>query len=320
MNYHQITIHTVTEAVEALSDALITLGSGGVEIFDPKDILNQEKDPTAWDYIDEDLMKNLKKDEVLVRAYFSEEVIRTTSDLEEMVQKIRRDLDNISRFLPIGAGTIDIGMVAEEDWMNAWKKYYHPLRVGRHVLIVPSWMEEPSKEGDVRIDLDPGMAFGTGSHETTSMCIEFLEDAVHPGDTVLDIGCGSGILGITAAKLGAGRVICSDLDLNAVKTAGENIIHNHVEDRVKVYPGDLTEIEAFRGVRADVVVSNIIADVIIHLSSTIGLYLKSGGTFICSGIINERRDDVVKALESNGFTVKTIREKGSWTAICCQNA
>ncbi len=317
MEYHQITVHTQTEAVEALSYAFLELDCGGVEIFDPKDILNQEKDPTAWDYIDEDLLKDLNRDEVLMRCYFSTEKIRTPQDLEALVFELQHKIAEISEFLPVGSGKIETSSVFEEDWMNAWKKYYQPFRLGHHIFVVPSWIECEEEPGDIRITLDPGMAFGTGTHETTSMCMAMLEEHVKPGDLVLDIGCGSGILGITAAKVGAGRVIGSDLDVNAVAVAKENVEKNHVADVMSIAHGNLTDIPEYQGLKADLVVANIIADVIIYLASVVKSNLKKGGEFISSGIIKERRADVEKALIENGFEIEEVREKGSWVCIRC---
>lgn len=315
MNYYQITVHTVTEAVEAISYAFTELGAGGVEIFDPKDILNQEKDPTSWDYIDEDLLQDLRRDEVLMRCYFSVEVIPTPTALEELLLKLKEAVDGIRQFLPVGSGQIETKLMAEEEWADAWKKYYQPFHLGHHIFVVPSWVQAQDEPGDIRIELDPGMAFGTGTHETTSMCMELLEEQVHAGDTVLDIGCGSGILGIVAAKVGAGRVICSDLDPNAVLVARENTEKNQVADRIQVFAGDLTQVPAMEGVQADIIVANIIADVIIQLAPSATQLLKKGGSFITSGIIRERRADVEQALLASGYQIEEVKEQGSWVAI-----
>ena len=318
MNYHQITVHTVTDVVEAVSQVFIDLGASGVEIFDPKDILMQEKDPTSWDYIDEDLLQDLKRDEALVRCYFSEEVLPTPTALEELIYTIQERLTGIREYLPAGSCQIETKLMAEETWANAWKKYYQPFRLGKHIHVVPSWIEEePAEPEEIRITLDPGMAFGTGTHETTSMCMTLLEDLVKPGDVVLDIGCGSGILGIVCAKLGAGKVIGSDLDPNAVLVAKENAALNQVSSVVQIETGDLMQIEAFQNIQADLIVANIIADVIIHLAGQIPAFLKPGGHFICSGIIKERQADVEAALHNNGYQIDEIKEKGSWIAICC---
>ena len=315
MNYYQFTVHTVTEAVEALSEAFLNLGCGGVEIFDPKDILNQEKDPTAWDYIDEDLLKDLRRDEVLMKCYFSEEVITNLQDLENKIFEIQECLRGISEFLPTGSGRIETSIVAEEDWMNAWKAYYQPFHLGHHIFVVPSWIEAENEPQDIRITMDPGMAFGTGTHETTSMCMALLEDIVKPEDVVFDIGCGSGILGIVAAKVGAKEVICSDLDPSAVAVAKENVAKNDVADIITVCEGDLVKIDALQGRKANVIVANIIADVIIYMAPSLPPYLAENGSFIASGIIKERKEDVVRAIEESGFEVVEIVEKGSWVAV-----
>ena len=165
------------------------------------------------------------------------------------------------------------------------------------------------------LHIDPGMAFGTGTHETTSMCMAMLEEAVQPGDTVLDIGCGSGILGIVAAKVGAKKVICSDLDPNAVLVAKENVQKNHVEDVTSVFKGDLTDVPAFQDLHADLIVANIIADVIIDLVPEAKGLLKNGGLFITSGIIRERAEDVKNALVEAGYVILKEENKGSWTAF-----
>ena len=315
MNWYRMTIHTVTEAVEALSYRLEEeLGTKGVEISDPKDILMQKKNPLDWDYVDEELLKDLNREEVLVSTYFSEAQLDDAAKLEEMQLKIRQMLEQIGEFLPVGSGQIDVCSMAEEDWANNWKKYYKPFHIGS-IFVIPSWLTAEVQEGDRVIQMDPGMAFGSGTHETTSMCVEMLEQKLSGGETVFDIGCGSGILGIAAAKLGAGRVYCTDLDPAAVEVAAENVKENGVADRVSVHQGDLMKIPALQGVTPQLVVANIIADVIIGFCKDVYQILAPGGIFISSGIIRERREDVEKALQDAGFSVIQVKEKGSWAAI-----
>lgn len=316
MNWYQITIHTVSEAVEAISYMLEELGFQGVEIMDPRDILWQEKDPTSWDYIDEELLAGMNTDEVLVSCYRSFAAVTNETELESLQLTIAERLKQIASFLPIGSGRLEVSVKNEDDWANAWKKYYKPFHLGHHIYIVPTWVEEDAEqEGDIKITMDPGMAFGTGTHETTSMCITMLEELVHAGDTVFDIGCGSGILSITAAKVGAGRVVGSDLDANAVRVAKENVAMNRVGNTTEIYLGDLLEVPVYKQQQADIVVSNIIADVIIGLAPNVRPVIKDGGYFICSGIIRERREDVEKALRDSGYVIQRVMEKGSWVAI-----
>ncbi|MFR2465722.1 MAG: 50S ribosomal protein L11 methyltransferase [Clostridia bacterium] len=315
MNWYQITVHTVTEAVEAISYAMEEMGAKGVEIVDPKDILWQDKDPLAWDYIDEDLLAGMKQDVALVRCYISEEELPNQTLLENFQLTLQDKVMGIAQFLPIGEGRIETATMAEDEWANAWKQYYKPFHIGEHIFVVPSWEEAVDEPGDIRITMDPGMAFGTGTHETTSMCAALLEEEIKGGETVLDVGCGSGILGITAAKLGASKVICTDLDPNAVLVAKDNVVKNQVAGNVEIYKGDLLDIQELAGIQADCIVANIIADVIIHLAPSARGFLKEDGLFLSSGIIRERRDDVEKSLAAAGYTVLKVVELGSWVAI-----
>ena len=255
-------------------------------------------------------------EDVTVSSYRSFANITSDHDLEDLTFTIQTRLKDIAQYLPIGAGTIEISVKNEDDWANAWKKYYKPFRLGEHIYIVPTWIEpEDVREDDIRITMDPGMAFGTGTHETTYMCIELLESLIQGGERLYDIGCGSGILGIASALCGADPVVCSDLDGNAVQVAKENVRMNQVEDKVRVFKGNLLEVDAFAEAKADIVVSNIIADVIIMLAPQIPSVLKEGGKYISSGIIRERLDDVKQALTDSGFTIEKVVEKGSWAAV-----
>lgn len=196
--------------------------------------------------------------------------------------------------------------------MDNWKKYFKPFKIGNNIIIKPSWEEYEEQTEDIIIDIDPGMAFGTGTHETTSLCIEALEEHVKKGDTVFDIGCGSGILSIVGAKLGATNLVAIDLDPACVRISKENIENNDLSDKVDVRHGDLLEV--LEG-KADVIVANIIAEAILSISSTVKDYLKDGGIFISSGIILDKRDSVLKSLKDNGFKIEEIKTQGEWVCI-----
>lgn len=317
MNYYQITVLTREEAVEAISEAFMELDCGGVEIFDPDDILSQTANSLNWDYMEDDLRKELEdlksRGEVRMRCYFSEEVITDQTALEDLLLRIRESLANIAQYLPIGSGRIDTSFMAEETWANEYKKYYKPFRLGKHIHIVPTWIDEQPEEGDIFLRLDPGMAFGTGTHETTSLCITTLEEDVTPGMDVLDIGTGSGILSIVADKLGAGRVIGTDLDPAACDTARENVAQN--DSKVEIYCGDLTDIPELAGFSADIVVANIMADIVMILAPKALPILRDGGLFICSGILRERETEVADFLTAHGYEILRTFEKGDWSAI-----
>ena len=306
MNYIQVKIETKTEAVDAISNALMEQGVGGVEIEDPKDILMNPKSPTSWDYLEDSLVSG-DPERVIIKAYFPEHINYT-----EKIADIQMRIDEMRSYLDIGSGKLSTSYIEEEEWANEWKKYYKLTRVGENIMIKPTWEEYAKKNDDeIVIELDPGMAFGTGTHETTSMCMTLLERYVKPGDRVIDIGTGSGILGITAAKLGASQVIGGDLDETAVKVAKENVIQNKVASIMDVRYGDLLQILKERG---DVVIANIIADVIIPLSKTVSSVMRDNAVFISSGIIEGRLEEVVQAIEKY-FEIIEIQRKGEWAAI-----
>ncbi|MHC1747522.1 MAG: 50S ribosomal protein L11 methyltransferase [Cellulosilyticaceae bacterium] len=307
MDYIQVAIETTREAVEALSYFLVEDGAGGVEICDPQDVLNQDKNEVIFDLIDESLTTG-DMDTVFVKAYFSTEV-----DINEKIAHIKEHLETIKEFLNIGAGKITLLNIPEEKWANEWKKYYKPVKLGKNIVIKPTWEDYISEaEDELIIEMDPGMAFGTGTHETTAMCAMLLEKYLSDKHTVIDIGTGSGILGIIAAKMGADRVIGVDIDKVAVKVAGENIAVNKVANCMEVRCGNLTEVVPEKG---DLVVSNIIADVIILLSDMVHKVIKPNSVWISSGIIEHRKEDVIASIEAAGFEIIEICQQKDWVAI-----
>lgn len=306
MKWREIKIITTNEAGDAVSEMLTALGAGGVSIEDPFDIRKEIEKADSPDYADDDFLAGLG-DEVTVRAYFNEE-----TNINELVAEIKKQLDEMKEFLPVGKGFAGLSEVDEEDWANAWKKYYKPHRISEHMVVKPSWEDYKADEGEIIIELDPGMAFGTGTHETTRMCADLLDRYVKQGDRVMDAGCGSGILAIMAAKLGARKVVAFDIDEVAVRVTRENIEQNNVSDRIRVFKGVLKDIEPEK---FDIIAANIIANVIAALSGIIPEYLEDGGLFIASGIILERRHEVIEAYEKQDFVLVDEKNKGEWVAL-----
>ena len=308
MNWTEVTIKTTTEAVEAISNILIEERCGGVMIEDPKDFLFQKKNELDWDYVEEEVFNKSGQDGVLIKTYIPEE-----RNVLEFVETVKARISQLPSFgLEIGEGSVTLSNVKESDWANEWKKYYKPTKIGKKIVVKPSWEEYQQEEGDLIIELDPGMAFGTGTHETTSMCIRELENYVDDTKTVFDIGCGSGILAIAAAKLGAKEVVAGDLDEVAVKVSKENCEINHVSDKVTVKHGSLFEVVDSK---ADVIVANIIADIIKILAKDVSKFLNEDGVFISSGIILAKIDEVCESLTENGFEIVKVERLGEWSAI-----
>ncbi len=308
MNWTEVSIKTTTEAVEAISNILMEERCGGVMIEDPKDFLFQKKNELDWDYVEEEVFNKSGQDGVLIKTYIPEE-----RNVLELIETVKARIALLPSFgLDIGEGSVSLSNVNESDWANEWKKYYKPTKVGKKIVVKPSWEDYEKQEGDLVIELDPGMAFGTGTHETTSMCIRELENYVDETKTVFDIGCGSGILAIAAAQLGAKEVVAGDLDEVAVKVSKENCEINHVSDKVVVKHGSLFEVVDSK---ADVIVANIIADIIKILAKDVSKFLKDDGVFISSGIILAKIDEVCQALEENGFEIVKVERLGEWSAI-----
>ena len=306
MKWTEVCIKTTEEASDAISDMLTTIGAGGVVIEDPNEIRRQIESPNSLDYADQEFLDSLGT-EVTVKAYFNQE-----STPEELSVLIKEKVKFISQFLQVGKGYSGYTEVDDEDWATAWKKYYKPFHIADSVVVKPTWEEYEQKAGEIVIEMDPGMAFGTGTHETTRLCSQLLEKYVEKGDNVIDVGCGTGILSIIAIKLGASHAAAIDIDEVAARVARENCAINGVLDSISVKKGVLADIEPQK---ADIVVANIIADVVIGISSLIPSYLKKGGILLTSGIIKESKDDVLRAYTDLGFEFINLLEMGEWVAI-----
>lgn len=309
MKWIEVKIRTSHEAVESMSNILHESGAGGVVIEDPQDVIVFQNEADNWDYIDESLLGALEEN-VCVKGYLSE-----SPNLPDNIQLIKERVEQVREAgIDAGLGEVTTAEVFEEDWSTAWKQYYKPVKIGENIVIKPSWESYKGEEGEQVIELDPGMAFGTGTHETTQLCIKLLEKHVRRGDIVIDIGSGTGILGIVAAKLGSKKVIGVDIDPLAIKVAKENIMINQVEDMFKIREGYLFDQVKEKG---DIVVANIVTDVILNLIKDIRSYLNDGGIFIASGIILDRFEDLKLALEGDNIKILSVEKMGEWIALCC---
>ena len=311
MDWMEITVLTTTAGADLVSQILMDAGSSGTMIEDKNDVAANQRPEGQWDIIDEAIAKRIG-DDVKVTGYY--EVDASLNDRVRMIEGEIRRVKGLD--LGFDAGKLEIlqQTFAEEDWAENWKKSFKPLRLGKHMLIKPGWCDCAVEPGDKVIEIDPGMAFGTGTHETTGMCVELVEKYVQPGSTAIDVGTGTGILAIAAAHMGAKDVLAIDIDRVAVRVAAENVRINGFEGTIRCVAGDLLEnVEE----QADVVIANIIADVIILMAQPVRAHSADGGKFICSCMSSERKQDVLDALNAAGYTVLNVLERGGWCAIAC---
>ena len=324
MKWTKITIETTTQATDMLSYVLGEYGICGIEVEDKLPLSEEDKRAMFIDILPE-----LPPDDGV--AYIScyvelkDGVITDTGTaLKELCTYIKEQLDDMSAYMDTGTGIISITETDDKDWINKWKEFFHPFRLEDNIVIQPTWTEKAAtKPGDIEIFIDPGTAFGTGSHETTKLCISYLKKYINPdkGTTVLDAGCGSGILSIIARKLGASRVYGIDIDELAVKASKDNLELNGItKDTYEIVKGDVIRDRDFADSVAkigqyDIVVANILADVIIPLSGVIRSFMKPEGVFITSGIIDMKESAVKEALGNNGFDIIDVRHMGEWVSI-----
>ena len=302
----EVRVITKSEALEPISGIFYSLDCKGVAIEDPEDILGREQGPLTWDFADINVLVHKGKVAV-VKAYFAEE-----DNIEDVLEYVNERLTELKEMgLDLGEAKVEHEKMHEEDWANTWKQYYKPTKVGEKIVVKPIWEEYEAKDGELVVDLDPGMAFGTGTHETTRMCIQSLEKYVKEDSTVFDVGCGSGILAIAAAKLGAKLAVGVDLDPVAVESSIENVGYNKLKN-IEILHGNLVEV--IDG-KADIVVANILAEIICILTDDVKRVLKDGGVFITSGIIHDRVDMVCEKLEATGFEVMEKNRDGEWNCI-----
>lgn len=295
MKYIELIINVKNEKVEEIENILYdneiyTFEEKNKEVID--ELFQHRED---WNYVDDSVI-NVDENITVIKCYFSENEEKTANKLAEELNEIAQ---------------VSLNLTDDKDWANNWKKYYHPIEIGEKITIKPTW-EDYENNGRVVIDIDPGMAFGTGTHETTYLCLEALEKYVEKDDTVFDIGCGTGILGIAAVKLGAEKIYSVDIDEKCIEATIENAKINGTMDNMDVIKGNLLDVVT---TSADIIVSNIIAEIIATMIPELKKHLKGRKIFIASGIIVEKIHIVKDALEEEGFEILEVRRKNGWAEV-----
>lgn len=316
MNWAEVSIETKTEGIEILTGFLMVHGVNCVMIEDAEDFNAFLNDTTIhWDYVDDELMK-MQQCETKIKFYLAD-----NPQGFEILNQIKADLKFLQKDHDIDLGklSLEISYKEEEEWETAWKKYYHPITISDRLTIVPEWEDYKTKPGEKALLLNPGMAFGTGGHHTTKLCLKTLDEINLNGLDVLDMGCGSGILSIAALLLGAKEVIAIDIDELATKISHENAELNGVDnENFKVYCGNVLDDTALADKigekQYDVIVANIVADVIIAMAPLFKRYVKADGKLIVSGIIGERAEEVLAKLRETGFVIESQAEDNDWVA------
>lgn len=302
MKSKEITILTNTQGAELVANILEELGSNGVSIYDTSDLAELIKSDIIWDYVDESLL--IKNEIVKVSGYFKED--------DAIEKEIAKKLEFLKDNSPFKLGSLEMTafLVDDTDWLNEWRKYYQPIHAGK-IVVVPKWINYPKQDDEYIVKLDPGMAFGTGSHESTFMCLSLLNEIEVKDKTVIDVGTGSGILGIASAVMGARSVEAYDIDDIAVDAARENASLN---DIAKVFSADNANLIDKTNNKFDIALANITADILIDLSKSISEYLNKNGKLIISGVIATRKDSVINAFKSKGFSVVKEMAMNDWRA------
>lgn len=310
MQYYEAKIISPSEEVENISNALIIAGIETFEVNDievAREILSSKK-TFEWDYYDEAL---LEEHEACISIY-----AEYTDESQEIIERIHgavRSAEKLAK--PGNTINLTVRLADDSEWKDEWKKYFKPVHITENIVILPSWENYEPAPGEKVIEIDPGMAFGTGTHATTRMCIELIEKYLKPEQSFMDVGCGSGILSIAAGLCGCRKICGFDIDPDAVRVAKENVEQNGMSEFVEIFQGDVTE-----GVqqKADVIAANLMAEIIMAICSSIPACLNENGVFISSGIITEKRDQVVKSLMEAGFEILEVREEEDWCAIAAR--
>lgn len=312
MKWKQFRLKTTTEAEDMVSSMLAELGIEGVQIEDRIPLTAEDKEQMFVD-----ILPDIAEDDGIAYLTF---YLDMEEDKEKVLGAVRRELDEMRSYLDVGEGTIEESETEDVDWVNNWKKYFHQFYID-DILVIPSWEQiKAEDEGKLVIHIDPGTAFGTGMHETTQLCIRALKKYVKKGDAVLDVGCGSGILGMLALKFGAGYCVGTDLDPCAITATHENMEVNGIgKDRYEVMAGNIIDDRTVQDEagyeRYDIVLANILADVLVPLTPVVPAHMKPGAVYITSGIIDDKEQTVVRAVKDAGLEVLEVSHQGEWVSV-----
>jgi len=306
MNWKEFSVLTEGVCVEAIAGIFHSMGSGGVVIEDPQAARKYISEKWKPESVSEDFLNH---EFVVVKAYFPED--------RDVAAAFSQSIEAVESNFQVKC-SVFIDDVRNEDWEENWKRYYHTFKVGDRVVIKPSWEEYTPQDGEVIVNIDPGMAFGTGIHASTRFCLRFLDQYVRGGEKIIDAGCGSGILSIAAVKLGADSVFAMDIDDLAVRIARENVALNGLEDKIEAQAGDI--VESIQGRRADMVLANITAEVVVELIPAVAPVLTGGGYLFGSGIVDSRWPSVKKALEENGFEIEQVLQDVDWIGVAARHS
>lgn len=313
MKYIQVTINTSEYALEELTGMLMSMGIDETVVDDPQTAIEllEKKNDYDWDYVSEDFVNKDAEPTITFYLEQDENSDKLIDEIETNLKKLKDEDQNNQ------LGTLEITkeVIDDEDWMNSYKDHFKTIDLTEHIIVKPSWEEVPVGNTKQVLELDPGMAFGTGDHETTSMCAVLMDEVGCQGKDVLDVGTGSGILAIAADLLGANEILGVDIDPIAVEVAIENGKINNCGDNVKFIEGDLTKGIDFK---ADIVVANLMAEMVVMLTKAVKNHMKPGAVFISSGILVEKKDMVIEALKEVGLEPIKVIDKGDWSAIAAR--
>lgn len=318
MNWHEITLYTTEEAAEVIAHHFHEQGAGGVSI-EESGTLNKKRDTSLGQWYEAPL-NDIPEGQAVVKGYFSEH-----TEIDVVLAALKKAFDELPSFgFETGRGDWEVKQVQEEDWATAWKQYYKPVKISSQLVIKPTWESYEATEDELVIEMDPGMAFGTGTHATTALCLRTLEQVIKAGDRVIDVGTGSGILAIAAVKLGASHVLALDLDPVAVSSARDNVRLNELQSQIEVRQSDLlqawkdAEQNATNDATVQVVVANILAEIILTFIEDVYRVLEPGGIYVASGIIVQKEQQVREAMLNAGFEIIDRNEEQEWVALVCK--